>query len=159
MSALYLSSVGADLDQIEPHTRELGKAVNEMQQKLVTEVRLLEGTEVDSYLTVRAALENELSTTKLTEEQWKSALLNGCSTTDPTPDSSEDSVSLSHFAGLLNHDCRFVFLSNRSTPSPTNSCSGKSDECGCETGAMNVYCECMERTTSGQRPGTPNEVK
>lgn len=156
---MYLSSVGADLDQIEPHTRELGKAVNEMQQKLTTEVRVLEGTEIESYVAVRLALENELSTTKLTEEQWKSALLNGCSTTDPTQDSNEESESLSRFAGLLNHDCRFVFLSNRSTPSSNDSCSGKSDDCGCETGAMNVYCECMERTTSGQRPGTPNEVK
>jgi hypothetical protein len=159
MSALYLSSVGADLKEIEPHTRELGKVVEEMKKKLVTEVRVLEGTEVESYLTVRTALENELSTTKLTEEQWKSALPSGCSTTDPIPDSNEDSETSSCFAGLLNHDCRFVFLSNRSTPSPTDSCSGKSADCGCETGATNAYCECMERTTSGQRPGTPNEVK
>ena len=156
---MYLSSVGADLDQIEPHTRELGKTVNEMQQKLTTEVRVLEGTEIESYLAVRLALENELSTTKLTEEQWKSALPSGCSTTDPILDSNEDSETSSCFAGLLNHNCRFVFLSNRSTPSPTDSCSGKSVDCGCETGATNVCCECMERTTSGRRPGTPNEVK
>ena len=48
---MYLSSVGADLKEIEPHTRELGKVVEEMKKKLVTEVRILEGTEVESYLT------------------------------------------------------------------------------------------------------------
>ena len=159
MSAMYLSSVGAELSEIEPHTRELGKVVEEMKQKLVTEVRVLEGIEIESYLSVRTALENELSTTKLTEEQWKSALPNGCSITDHSQDSKEESEISSCFAGLLSHDCRFVYLSNRSTPSSTNSCSGKSDVCGCETGATNVCCECMERTTSGQRPGTPSEVK
>lgn len=156
---MYLSSVGADLDQIEPHTRELGKVVEEMKQKLTTEVRILEGIEIESYASVRTALENELSTTKLTEEQWKSALPNGCSIIDPSQDSKEESEISSCFAGLLSHDCRFVYLSNRSTPSSTNSCSGKSDACGCETGATSVYCECMEQTTKEPMPGTPSEVK
>ena len=156
---MYLSSVGAELSEIEPHTRELGKVVEEMKQKLVTEVRVLEGIEIESYLSVRTALENELSTTKLTEEQWKSALPNGCSITDPSQDSKEEPEISSCFAGLLSHDCRFVYLSNRSTPSSTNSCSGKSDVCGCETGATNVSCECMEQTTKEPTPGTPSEVK
>ena len=159
MSAIYLSSVGADLDQIEPHTRDVQRAVEEMNQKLPNETRILEGTSVQSYAEVRSALENELSQPKLTEEQWKSVLQNGSLITDPTLISTHDSSSSFSTADLFNQSCPIVRLRRQSISSPKSSCSGNSAVSGIEIDAMNECSECTVPMISELTLGMPNEVK
>ena len=159
MSAIYLSSVGADLDQIEPHTQDFQRAIEEMNQKLPTEVRILEGTDIQTYTQIRTALENELSQPKLTEEQWKSDSQNGSWITDLTPTSTQGSNNSSSIAELFNQGCPIVRLRRMSTKSPRNSCSETSDDCGIEIDATNESSECMVPMTSELMLGTPNEVK
>ena len=159
MSAIYLSSVGADLDQIEPHTRDVQRAIEEMNQKLPNETRILEGTTTQSYAEVRSALENELSQPKLTEEQWKNVLQSGSSTIDPTPISTQDSSNSSCIADLFNRGCPIVRLRSESTHSPTSSCSGNSAASGNEIDAMNESSECTVPMTSELMLGMPNEAR
>jgi hypothetical protein len=166
MSAVYLSSVGAELEQIETHTRDFQRAIEEMNQKLPTETRILEGTFLQAYTEVRSALENELSQPKLTEEQWKNALQSGSLITDPTPISTPVLSSLSSIARELDlkyaeQDRRWAILhsNDTSTNSSTDSCSGKLDDCGIETDAMNESSECTVPMTSELTLGMPNEAR
>ena len=159
MSAIYLSSVGADLDQIEPHTRDFQQAIEEMNRKLPNETRILEGTSIQSYADVRTALENELSQPKLTEEQWKSVLQSGSLTTDLTPTSIQDSSSSFSTAELFNQNCPIVRLRSESMNSPISSCSENSAASGNEIDAMNECSECTVPMTSELTLGTLSEAK
>ena len=159
MSAIYLSSVGAELDQIEPHTQDVQRAIEEMNRKLPTETRILEGTEIPLYVTIRQSLENELSQPKLTEEQWKSALQNGSLTTDPIPTSTQDLSSSSSTAENSNPNFRTVSLRRQCTNSPISSCSEMSEDYGIEIDVMNESSECTVPMTSELMLGMRNEVK
>lgn len=55
--------VGAPLDQLESYAAEFHALVEEMFEKLPTETRVLEGTEIASYDQLRNEAENELSET------------------------------------------------------------------------------------------------
>ena len=159
MAAIYLSSFGTEISEIEPHTRDFQAAIEEMHQKLPTETRILEGTVVDDYTRIRAELENELSQPKLTEEQWKNALQSGCSITDPTPISTQDSNSSFSTAELFNQGCPIVRLRRQSTSSPRSLCSETLDASGNVIDAMNESSECTVPMTSELTLGMPNEVK
>jgi hypothetical protein len=166
MSAVYLSSVGAELEQIETHTREFQRAIEEMNQKLPSETRILEGTSLQPYTEVRSALENELSQPKLTEEQWKNALQSGSLITDRIPISTPVLSSLFSIARDLDlkyaeQDRQWAIRhsSDTSTNSSTDSCSGKLEDCGTETDAMNECSECTVPMTSELMLGTPSEER
>jgi hypothetical protein len=152
-AAYIYHPVGAEIDQIEPFTTELTEVVDAMKEELLNEKRLLEGTDVPEYN------ENELSNFNPLEQQWKSDSPNGCSTTDPTLTSTQDSNILSGFAELFNRNCPMPQLRSRSTNSPTSSCSENSAASGNETDAMNESSECTVPMTSELMLGTPNEEK
>ncbi len=159
MSAIYLSSVGADLDQIEPHTRDFQQAIEEMNRKLPNETRILEGTSIQSYADVRTALENELSQPKLTEEQWKSVLQSGSLTTDPIPTSIQDSSSSSCIAEDFSPSCPMDSLRRQSTSSTISSCSETLDGCGIVIDATNESSECTVPMTNELMLGMLSEAK
>lgn len=148
-----LSNFGTPLVEIEPFTTELTGIVDTMKEQLATEVRILEGTSVPEYK------ENELSIPKLTEEQWRTHLHSGSSTTDPTPTSTLASSSSSCFVeasslGLDTQPCV-----ERSFSMPTTCCEGKSGDCGSATDASNESCACMVQTINVPMAGTPSEEK
>lgn len=61
--------VGAPLDELESYAAEFHKLIEEMFEKLPTETRVLEGTEIASYDQLREeAHKNELSETKEKED-------------------------------------------------------------------------------------------
>lgn len=153
-------SVGTPLDEIEPFTTELTGIVETMQEKLVSETKILEGSmPLPNYVSVRTSLENELSIPKLTEEQWRTHFPSGSSTTDLTLISIPASSSSSCFVeasslGLDTQPCV-----ERSFSMPTNCCEGKSDDCGCATDASNECCACMVQTINVPMAGMPSEEK
>ena len=151
---------GTPLEDIEPFMRELTGIVVDMQEKLVSETVILEGTmETPDYGNVREALENELSIPKLTEEQWRTSLLNGSSTTDPTLTSLFGSSSSSDSVRLSNLDLDIPQHVVECSTSPIVFCEGKSDDCGCETGALSGCCDCMVQTINVPMAGTLSEEK
>ena len=145
--------VGAELGQIESFTTELTDIVDKMKEELVKETRILEGTEVPIYK------ENELSNSKPVEEQWKSGLPSGSLITDLTLTSTTESNNSACIAELFNRDCPIVRSDAKSTPSSTDSCSGKSDDCGIVIDATNECSECMVPMTSELMLGTLNEAR
>lgn len=159
MSAIYLFTVGAGLDEIEPHTRDMQEAIEEMNRQLPNEVRILEGTHIETYAQVRTALENELSQPKLTEEQWKSALQSGSSTTGPTPISTSVSSNSPSFVDPSTKVIVLATTSDLHESSPTSSCSENSAASGIATDAMNECSECTVPMTSELMLGTPSEAK
>ena len=86
------------IDEIEPFTVELTGIVQDMQIRLATEIRILEGTEemtredilipppADPEAVLRELTgQNELSGVETKEDQWSNASANGCWTTVPIP--------------------------------------------------------------------------
>jgi hypothetical protein len=151
--------LGVEIADIQPFTQELGETIELMKVKLVNETKLLEGMEVPEYGKGEWSIENGLSDTTENTSQWKSASQNGCSTTDPIHILITDSNILSSFARPLNRDSPTVYSNGTYSPSSTESCSAKSDDCGKETDATNECCECMVPTISAQMDGTPNEAR
>lgn len=152
-AAYIYHPMGAEIDEIEPFTNDLIAVVDKMKEKLMLEKRILEGTDVPEYK------ENELSPTKLTEEQWKNASQSGSLITDPIHISTHGSNSSSPFAELLNLQQVTAALSAKYGAQQLGSCQGMLDDCGCETGAMNECCDCMEQTINVPTDGMQNEVK
>lgn len=152
-AAYVLSNFGTPLAEIEPFTQELTGIVDTMKEQLATEVRLLEGTRVPEYK------ENELSIPQLTEEQWRTHLHGGSSTTDPTPTSTLASSSSSSTVEALNPVSDTLPCVERSFSMPTPCCEGKSGDCGCATDASNECCACMVQTINVPMAGMPSEEK
>ena len=162
------------IDEIEPFTTELTGMVIEMQDKLAVETRILEGTElpnredviipppVDPEQTLAiltGKTKNELSEGETKEEQWSSDLLSGCSTTDLIPISTLELNSSACIADLFDRNCPIQPSVVRLLPALTHSFAEKLESCGCETGATNESCACMEQTINVPMVGTPNEEK
>jgi hypothetical protein len=169
---LYSSSElsGTPLDAIEPFTEELTGIVAEMQEKLGSETKLLEGTETltrediriplpDDPARILAILKNELSDGKTNEEEWKSPSQSGCWTTDPTPTFTLESSSTACIAELFSQDSPIPRSNAASSDMWTGSCEEMRGDCGCETDATNGPCACMEQTISVPMVGTPSEEK
>ena len=162
------------IDEIEPFTTELTGMVIEMQDKLAVETRILEGTEIpnredviipppvdpeQTLAILTGKTKNELSGGETKEEQWSSDLLSGCSTTDPIPTFILESSSSACIADLFNQNCPIRPSTARLLPALTRSFGETWEGCGCETGATNESCGCMEQTINVPMVGTPNEEK
>ena len=173
MDAYHSSRLDATyIEDIEPFTEELSGIVVEMQEKLATETRILEGTEDLTRETIiipppinpeetLAILtgKNGLSEGETKEEQWSNVLLNGCSTTDPTLISTLESNSSACIAELFSQDCPIPSSNVRLLPVLTRSYGETLESCGCGTDAMNGSCVCMEQTISVPMVGTSSEEK
>ena len=160
------------IDEIEPFTKQLTGIVVEMQEKLVTETRILEGTEVidrediiipppinpEETLAILTG-KNELSGAETKESQWSSDLLSGCSTTDPTLISMFESNSSACIADLFNQNCPIPPSDERSLPASMRFYKETLESCGCGTDATNESCDCMVQTISVPMVGTPSEEK
>jgi hypothetical protein len=103
--------------------------------------------------------ENELSNSKPTEEQWKNDSQNGSLITVHIPISTQESNNSACIAELFNRGCPIARSDDKSTPSSTDSCSGKSADSGTETDAMNESSECTVPMISAAMLGTPSEVR
>ena len=160
------------IDEIQPFTQQLTGIVVEMQDKLATETRILEGTEDISREDIiipppinpeeTLALltgKNELSGIETKDSQWSSDLLSGCSTTDPTLISMFESNSSACIVDLFNRNCPIPPSDERSLHVSTRFYKETLESCGCGTDAMNESCACMEQTISVPMVGTPNEEK
>lgn len=152
-AAYTISDLGTDLEAIEPFTAELTGIVDTMKERLASETRILEGTEVPVYV------QNELSGSETKEGQWTTDLQNGFSTTvlipTSTPASSSSSCSArpnSPVSGTPACEGKFC---ERSTPSSWV----MSGACGCATAATNESSVCTVPMTSAPTPGTPSEEK
>jgi hypothetical protein len=157
LTAAYIcSNAGTDLDAIEPFTSELTGIVETMKENLVTETRILEGTEVPVY---KPFTENELSEGETKEDQWTNVSPNGYLTTDRIPTSEPGSNISSSFAELFNQDCPIQRLRRKSQPQQTVFFEGTWGGDGCETDATNECSECTVPTINEPTPGTPSEVK
>ena len=160
-------SFGADIEAEQAFQQELHGIVEDMKVKLVDEKKILEGTLNPEYgkgdwempFIEKTIAENELSNSKPTEEQWKNDLPNGYSTTDRTPILTTESNNSACIAELFNRSCPIARSDVKSNRSSTDSCSGKLDDCGTETDAMNESSECTVPMISEQMPGTPSEAK
>ena len=160
MSAVFSSHLGVEISDIQPFTQELGETIEAMKLKLVNETKLLEGMEVPQYGKGDwSMIENGLSDTTQKSDQWKSASENGCSTTDPIHILITDSNILSSFARPLNRDSPTLYSNDTYSPSSTESCSAKSDDCGKETDATSVCCECTDQMINAPMDGTPREAR
>lgn len=148
---------GADLSMLDAYNEEFTGLIEDMFEKLPNETRILEGSmEVPIY----KPDENELSNTRLTEEQWKTLSLTGSLTSVriPTLTSVFGNSSCTAEPSVQNSLTRPS--NGLSCPSLMNSCSGeKSDDCGCETVTLPELSDYMVRVTSGHKPGTPSEEK
>ena len=151
-----LSNFGTELDAIEPFTTELTAIVDKMKEELANEVRILEGTDIPEY---KQLPQNELSEEKLSEEEWRSFLPNGCSRTDhtrtSTPGLSNSFSSVRHnspVSGILGS-------AGPSFPSLTPSCPQIWVDCGCVIDATNESSECTVPTINELTLGTPSEEK
>jgi hypothetical protein len=158
---LYSSSelAGTPLDAIEPFTEELAGIMVEMQEKLASETKLLEGSEIPEREEIIIPRKNELSDEDAKEDQWMSVSLNGSSTTDPTHTLILESSSSACIADLFVQDCPIRQSSVRCTDMLIESCEGTSEGCGCVTGAMNAPFVCTEQTINVPTVGTLNEEK
>ena len=163
MNGVYLpSAYGVDIEAEQMFQDELHGIVDDMKTKLVNETKILEGTLNPEYGKgdwILPQLENELSTSNHLEEQWKNDSQNGSLTTDPIHLSTRDSNTSFSIAEHSIPISPTIFLRKPSTPSHSNSCSERLDDCGPETDAMNECSECTVPTISAQMLGTPNEVK
>ena len=148
-----MSDFGTDLDAIEPFTSELTDIVDAMKEELANEARILEGTDAPEYK------QNELSSEKLSEEEWRTFLLSGSSTTVRIL-TSRPGLSNSYYSARPNSPASPTLgYAKCSCPSSTPSWQGTSEDCGCATAAMNESSECMVPMTSEAMPGTPSEAK
>lgn len=160
------------IDQIEPFTEELTGIVKEMQEKLASETRILEGTEdftrediiipppihPEETLAILTG-KNELSGGETKDTQWSSDLLSGCLTTDPTLISTLESNSSVCIAELFNQNCPIPPSSVRLLPVLTRSYGETLESCGCGTDATNGSCACMVQTINVPMVGMPSEEK
>lgn len=162
--AYIASNLGADIEAEQVFQQELHGIVDDMKIKLVDEKKILEGTLNPEYgkgdwKMPYIETKNELSQSKITEQQWKNVLPNGSLITDLTPTSTHDSSTSFFTAEDSNPSFPTVSLRRQSTLSVISSCSGKSDDCGTETDVMNEYSECTVPMTSALPLGMPNEVR
>ena len=160
------------IDEIEPFTHELEGIVKEMQEKLASETRILEGTEdltrediiipppVNPVETLALLTgKNELSGVETKESQWSSDLLSGCSTTDPILISTLESNSSACIADLFNQNCPIPPSTVRLLHVPMSSFGVTLESCGCGTDATNESCACMEQTINVPMVGIPSEER
>lgn len=154
-SGIYLSNMGAGLDEIEPFTAELTDIVDKMKEELVNEKRILEGTDVPEY----TPLENELSGAETKDDQWTTDLRNGCWTIVRIPTSVADSNTLSCSARPNSPVSPTLDSGVKSCPLGTGSCLEMSGACGCVTDVTNVSSECTVPTISAPTLGTQSEEK
>lgn len=160
-------SFGADIEAEQAFQQELHGIVDDMKVKLVDEKKILEGTLNPEYgkgdwgmpHIERTIAENELSNFNPTVPQWKSDSQNGSLITGPTHISTTESNNSACIAELFNRDCPIAQSDDKSTPSSTDSCSGKLDDCGTETDATNESSECTVPMISAAMLGTPSEVR
>ncbi len=152
---LYLSNMGAALDDIEPFTQELEAIVETMKEQLANEKRILEGDAAPEY----TPLENELSQGETKEDQWTNDLLSGCSTIARTRTLAAGLSSLpcsarpnSPVSPILGCGVKLVKLR-------ADSCLGTSGDCGCGTDVTNESSECTVPTISEPTLGTQSEEK
>ena len=160
------------IDAIEPFMEELSEIVKEMQQKLPTETRILEGSDMIEREDIRipppkdpqAILDqltgkNELSQGETKEDQWSNASANGCWTTAPIPDSTPELSSSASIAELFDQNCPIQFFTVRPSPASTRFSGERLESCGCGTDTTNGRCACMEQTINVPMAGTPSEEK
>ena len=164
VDGIYLpSTYGADIEAEQVFQQELHGIVDDMKVKLVDEKKILEGTLNPEYgkgdwgMPHIERTENELSNSKPTEEQWKNDSQNGSLITVRIPISTTESSNSACIAELFNRDYPIVRSDAKSTPSSTNSCSGKSDDCGTEIDATNESSECTVPMISVATLGTLSE--
>lgn len=170
---IYLSDVGAGLDEIEPFTLELEGIVQEMQEKLVNETKILEGTELPEYAPLdlgipklteeefykKFGLKNELSDVEENKEEWNNDSPSGYWTIDLTHGSTLESSISPSIAGFFNQDCP-MRRSNRQWSRPsTPLCEVKLDDSGNAIDATSESSVCTVPMISEPTDGMPNEEK
>lgn len=147
------SDMGVDIEEESRFQEELHGIVDKMQEELVHETKILEGTLEPVYN------ENELSGKESKEEQWKSDLPSGFSTIDPTHISNDESNTSFFSVSSLNR-ARVIHDSDEKSFEPSSpSCGPIWANCGVETELLSESSDCMVQTISVPMLGTPSEEK
>jgi hypothetical protein len=148
---------GADLSALDAYNEEFKGMIEDMFEKLPNETKILEGS---MEMPIYTPDENELSNTRLTEEQWKTLSLTGSSTSVHIPTLTSVFGNSSCTAEPSVQNSLTLNSSGSSCLSSMNSCcGGRSDECGCETATLPELSDYTAKATSGHKPGTPSEEK
>lgn len=154
-SGIYLSNMGAALNEIEPFTQELEAIVETMKEQLANERRILEGTDIPEY----TPIENELSQGETKDDQWTNDLRNGCWTIVRIPTSVDVSNTLPCSVRHNSPVSPMLASGVKCCLSGTGSCVATSGDCGCVTDVTNVSSECTVPMISVPMPGTQSEEK
>jgi len=151
-AAYIASNMGVDIEEEHAFQEELHGIVDKMQQDLVHETKILEGT-------LEPVYKNELSDEERKEEQWKTDSPSGCWTIAHTHIYNGDSNTLSCTAGLLNPE-QVIRSSGANFPAQLSALwqeiSGASGP-GIEP--SNESSDCTEQTINVPMLGTPSEEK
>ena len=147
------SDMGVDIEEECKFQEELHEIVDKMKDDLVHEKKILEGTIEPVYD------ENELSHLIPVNEQWKNGLLNGSSTTDLTPISSEDSNTSFSSVSSLNRARVIQDYDEKYPESLTILCAETSGDCGNGIGLSNELSDSMVQMTNVPMLGTQSEEK
>lgn len=154
---VYLSNLGAGLDDIEPFTAELTEIVDKMKEELANEARILEGTDVPEYVPME--LENELSVGETKDDQWTTDLRNGCSTIVRIPTCVSGLNTLLSSARPNSPASPTHAFGPRLSPPQDVSSLERLDGCGCVIDVTNASSECTVPMISELTPGTQSEAK
>ena len=152
---LYLSNMGAGLDEIDPFTTELTDIVDKMKEELANEARILEGTDVPEY----APLENELSAGETKEDQWTTDLRNGCLTIVRIPTCGDVSSNLLSSARPNSPASPTNLFGQKSSPPQDVSSQEMLGDCGSVIDATNASSECTVPMISELTLGTQSAEK
>ncbi len=158
-NAAYIASdMGVDIEEEHNFQEELHGIVDKMQEDLVHETKILEGT-LDPQYDPNEFPQNELSKSNSEDKQWMTGLLNGFSITDLTPISSDESSISFSTASSLNQ-ARVIHDSDEmSIEQSSPSCPVIWADCGTEIERLSEQSDCMVQTISVPVLGTPSEEK
>lgn len=151
-AAYMVSNMGVDIEEEHAFQEELHGIVDKMQEDLVHEVKILEGT-------LEPVYQNELSDAERKEEQWKTDLPSGFSIIAHTPISNDVSNTSFSSVSSLNRARVIQDSSETSTTQSSPSCGKIWADCGLETEPSSELSDCMEQTINVPMLGTLSEEK
>lgn len=151
-AAYMVSNMGVDIEEEHAFQEELHGIVDKMQEDLVHEVKILEGT-------LEPVYQNELSDAERKEEQWKTDLLSGFSTIVRTLTFSDESNTSSSTVSSLNRARVIHDSDEKSTEQSSPSCGRTWADCGLVTEPLNESFDSTVQTINVPMLGTPSEEK
>lgn len=151
-AAYMVSNLGVDIEEEHAFQEELHGIVDKMQEDLVHETKILEGT-------LEPVYQNELSDAERKEEQWKTDSPSGYSTIARTLTFNDESNTSFSTVSSLNRARVIHDSDEKSQEQSSPSCGRTWADCGLVTELLNESSDCMEQTINVPMLGIPSEEK